>query len=91
LTKFIDRLTSAFFELHVGRETEHSLKEQGARALWDNLDDIILLVVELQEVRNQCSGNRSRCSIMLEPGFALTLHLFVRIIIYVLRWVLPIE
>ena len=26
------------------------MKEQGPRALWDNLDDIILLVIELQEV-----------------------------------------
>ncbi|KAG0590274.1 hypothetical protein KC19_1G086500 [Ceratodon purpureus] len=36
-----------------GRETENALKEQGARALWDKLDDIILLVIELQEWNEQ--------------------------------------
>ncbi|XP_024393430.1 uncharacterized protein [Physcomitrium patens] len=43
-----------------GRETENVLKEQGARALWDSLDDIILLVTELQEWNEQARPLHAR-------------------------------
>lgn len=35
-----------------GQKPQSDLKAEGAHALWDNLDDMILLVSELQEVGN---------------------------------------
>jgi hypothetical protein len=43
-------LLASYAHLDTGQKPQSDLKAEGARALWDNLDDMILLVSELQEV-----------------------------------------
>lgn len=71
----------------VGRESENDLKEQGPRALWDNLDDIILLVTELQEVNHIdiITGLRNVCILYPSHAFVVTAFRLYMIVVVILE------